>query len=323
VGASGLARPEVRSKLALALDMTSAANVVAPNDVFAEAGRKVLRRHLLRMLDREVGARAGDALAQKQMRVATRRLRATWRVFGDGFKRGVERHFGAETRPVGRAIGAVRDLDVLLGALPDDDALEPFADHLRDRRDVATKALNRLMNGKRYERFVAEMLTFSASPSAGTARRAAALTVREAAPPALAESLERVRVAGAGALGGDDAAAWHQLRIEARRFRYSVEAFADVLDKKATKDLIARIVRVQDHLGAMNDAAVAIEEASLYLAETGAEAGSPTHVALAGFIASREAEIVALRRSFGIPWRGISGAVFERLIAQSTLALVG
>lgn len=322
VDESGLGRPEPRSKLALALDMVAAANKLGPSDLYTEAGRKVLRRHLLRMLDREVDARAGETLAQKQMRVATRRLRATWRVFADGFKRSTERQFANESRRVGRALGAVRDVEVLLEGLPDDAALEPFVTHLGTRRAEAFAGLSRLLAGKRYQRFVEEMLDFTATPAAGAARRAATATVQSTAPVALAEALERVRVAGSLAIDDDDAVAWHALRIEARRFRYSVEAFADVLDKRAARELIERVTRVQDHLGAMNDAAVAIEEASLWIAENEADADGPTHTALARYIARREAEIVALRRGFGGPWRSISGVTFDRRLERALQGMV-
>ena len=53
------------------------------DDHIAEAGRKVLRFHLARMLDREDGTRSGiDPVDVHKMRVATRRQRAAWRVFG-------------------------------------------------------------------------------------------------------------------------------------------------------------------------------------------------------------------------------------------------
>ena len=59
---------------------------VTADDHLAEAGRKVLRFHLARMIAREEGTRAGkDAEELHAMRVATRRQRAAWRVFGEAF----------------------------------------------------------------------------------------------------------------------------------------------------------------------------------------------------------------------------------------------
>ena len=320
VEGSGVARPEPRSKLAQALGMVADANRFGPDDLLAEAGRRVLRRHFLRMLDREIGAAEGDSLALKQMRVATRRLRATWRAFDDAFKKSVS-HFALDTRRVGRALGAVRDLDVFTGTLADDERLASFADQLRERRADSFAALLRLLSGKRYARFVEEMLVFTSSVGAGVARGAATVTVRDRAPAAIAEATAMVRAAGTLAIGGDDAVAWHSLRIEARRLRYTIEGFGDGLDSKAAKELIARVTRIQDHLGAMNDAAVAIEEASLWLADNGADVGSPVHAALGDLIAKRESEIVRLRRGFGSAWRGVSGLSFDRLMADAVKPL--
>ena len=60
---------------------------VAADDHLAEAGRKVMRFHLARMLAREAGTRDGrDPEELHAMRVATRRQRAAWRVFGASFR---------------------------------------------------------------------------------------------------------------------------------------------------------------------------------------------------------------------------------------------
>jgi len=64
------------SKLAMAADLVEKAARVAPDDHWADAARKMLHRHVVRMLEREGATRAGDVLALKQMRVATRRMRA-------------------------------------------------------------------------------------------------------------------------------------------------------------------------------------------------------------------------------------------------------
>ena len=58
------------------------------DDPWAEAGRKVLGFHLAKTLARVPGVIAGeDAEDVHAMRVAARRMRAAWRVFGDGFER--------------------------------------------------------------------------------------------------------------------------------------------------------------------------------------------------------------------------------------------
>ena len=90
---------------------------VTAEDLHAEAGRKVLRFHLARMIAREAGTREGeDPEELHAMRVATRRMRAAWRVFGDGFRTDRTAKFRRRLRTVAARLGAVRDLDVLIEA---------------------------------------------------------------------------------------------------------------------------------------------------------------------------------------------------------------
>jgi len=90
---------------------------VTGDDHVAEAGRKVMRFHLARMLAREAGTRAGkDHTELHAMRVATRRQRAAWRVFGSSFRVARTKRFRSGLREIASRLGAVRDLDVLLEA---------------------------------------------------------------------------------------------------------------------------------------------------------------------------------------------------------------
>ena len=91
---------------------------VTADDVVAEAGRKVLRFHLARLIAREPGTRLGEDPEELHgMRVATRRMRAAWRVFGDGFQPEGTSRYRNRLRDVAGKLGAVRDLDVLVMAL--------------------------------------------------------------------------------------------------------------------------------------------------------------------------------------------------------------
>lgn len=319
---SGLGRPDPNSKLATAARMAEEVSRVTADDLYAEAGRKVLRRHLLRMLDREIGARVGDELALKQMRVATRRLRATWRVFDDGFKGSAQRAFLGQLQQIGQTLGAVRDLDVLLASLPDDPGLFPLAGHWRERRQAAFDALVKLFGSKRYGRFVDRMLDFTGTPGAGATKRLAQARVAEVAPVALRAAIDRMLATGAVAFESEDLEAWHAVRIEGRRLRYSLEAFADVLADKPARDLLRRVTRLQDRLGAMQDAVVATETASRWLDKEGdGDATEAVRTAVEKYIATRQAEIAVSREGFAGPWRGVGGVTFARLLERALAPL--
>ncbi len=318
---SGLGRADSSSKLATAARMADAVNRVSAGGIYAEAGRKVLRRHLLRMLDREIGTRQSDELALKQMRVATRRLRATWRVFDDGFKGSAQRAFLGQLRRIGQTLGAVRDLDVLLVSLAADPGLSPLADHWRGRRRAAFDELLKLLSSNGYRRFVERMLDFTATPGDGATKRLADARVADVAPVALRGAVDLMLAAGALAADSEDLEAWHALRIEGRRLRYSVEAFADVLAEKPTKDILRRVTRLQDRLGAMQDAVVATEAAASWLHEQGDDETAAVRTAVEKYLATRKAEIAASRDGFAAPWRGLSGVTFERLFDRALAGL--
>jgi hypothetical protein len=92
---------------------------VRGDDLWSEAGRKVLRLQLARMLARVPGVITGeDPEEVHAMRVAARRMRAAWRVFGDAFEREPMRRHRRDLREVGAGLGAVRDLDAVIVAGP-------------------------------------------------------------------------------------------------------------------------------------------------------------------------------------------------------------
>jgi inorganic triphosphatase YgiF len=196
IEASGIATAEDHSKLELAKDMVEAAARVAPDDSWADAARKLLRKHLVRMLERESATRAGDANALKQMRVATRRMRATWRVFGNAFAGAHATHFEMNLRHVAELLGAVRDLDVLLSSVGAREDVAMMSASWRARRDAAFDELMRHIDSRAYERFVDAFLE-------GTAAREGASWLTSAAG---ADAPPEQRVAVARYIGQSEGA---------------------------------------------------------------------------------------------------------------------
>ena len=156
---------------------------VTADDHIAEAGRKVMRFHLARMLAREAGTREGrDPEELHAMRVATRRQRAAWRVFGASFRLGRTKRYRNGLREIASRLGAVRDLDVLLEAadiyradLPvsEQRALEPLLADWREHRDDARVLLIRELDSDGYQRWVDDYRDFVRTEGAARpARRA-------------------------------------------------------------------------------------------------------------------------------------------------------
>ncbi len=303
IAAAGVAAPENRSKLEIATDMVERAARVAPEDSWADAARKLLRRHLVRMLERESATRAGDPLALKQMRVATRRMRATWRVFGTAFAGGHAREFEASLRRVADLLGAVRDLDVLLETVEKREEVAVMRASWRARREIAYDELTRHVDSRGYERFVDDFLEGTGARLYWQPGKHAGDRVGEKAPVSLAGARERMLAAAANASGSNEAVAWHELRIMAKRLRYTLEAFRDVLDRRAATDFIERLRVLQDNLGEMNDASIAAREAATWLTSlAGGDAPPEQRVAVARYIGQSESAVAKARLAFAELW---------------------
>src|SRR6185369_4644707 len=232
---------------------------VLADDHIAEAGRKVLRFHLARMINREAGTRHGtDPEDLHAMRVATRRQRAAWRVFGGAFRAGRTKSHRSRLREVASRLGAVRDLDVLLEAadayradLPvaEQRALEPLLGAWRTHRDDARILLVRELDSDGYRRWLDDYAEFVRHE--GTAVVATGPTaphrVRDTAASRILAAYEQVR-AYEPVLRWADVETLHELRIAGKWLRYSIEFVRDALGPDS-EPLIARVTALQDHLG--------------------------------------------------------------------------
>lgn len=304
---------------------------VTADDVVAEAGRKVLRFHLARLIAREPGTRLGEEPEELHgMRVATRRMRAAWRVFGDGFRPEGTRKFRNRLRVVAQKLGAVRDIDVLIMALeayradlPADEgrALEPLCDDWRAQREAARAVLARELDSGGYRRFVNEYRTFVLTAGAG----ALVVTptephhVRDTAGSRIWHAYEAVLAYGP-VLRWADVPTLHQLRIAGKWLRYTLEFVAEALGPDA-RPLIERVVAMQDHLGLMNDAEVAAMKArALLIARTGT-LSNVQNLAIARYLTSREREVARLKRGAAAPWRGLASPVFRRGLGRAVATI--
>ena len=298
---------------------------VSADDPLAEAGRKVLRMHLARMLAAEAGTRSGEDIEQlHKMRVATRRMRSMWRVFDGAYRPKVQVRYVRELRVVATTLGTVRDLDVLIEgvdaytadlAAPGSGGMAPVRLHLVEQREAARSELIEFLDSNRYQDFVSDYLEFVETPGAGELRPAPGLPVlvRHTAGGRIWTAYEHLR-AHEMVLGWADVLALHAIRIDAKRLRYTLESFREVLPP-GVDGLIARIVTLQDHLGMLNDADVAATMARAFLMASGARSAPATQAAVSQYLASREATVVSLRRGLPTVWRPIVALPTRRAIA--------
>jgi CHAD domain-containing protein len=304
---------------------------VVPEDHVAEAGRKVMRFHLARMLAREAGTREGhDPEELHAMRVATRRQRAAWRVFGASFRAGRTKRYRNGLREIASRLGAVRDLDVLLEAadiyradLPvsEQRALEPLLSDWREHRDDARVLLVRELDSEGYRRWVDDYRDFVRTEGAAVmpVGPTEPHRVRDTAASRIWTAYEQVRGYEA-ALRWADVETLHELRIAGKWLRYTLEFVREALGDDSAP-LIARVTALQDHLGLMNDADVSASMARTFLVEHAGELSPLEGAAIGRYLVSREREVARLRRTIGAPWRGVAGVTFRRTLGRVVAGL--
>jgi len=298
---------------------------VLPDQPMAEAGRLIWRRQLMAMLVNEAGARDGSDIEYvHDMRVATRRARSMAALFGDFWDEDEVAPLLAGLKKTARTLGDVRDLDVALDDLaehraamsPEDaEGLAPLADHWAWARDDARARLFKWLDSRSYRRFVAAMDRFTRTPGRGVRAPSPgpeipATQVRHVLPVRILAAFMAVRAYETD-IGrpGLPVETLHALRIDAKRLRYALEPVPHLLgeDGAATVKMLKRL---QDHLGRMNDAAVAGERLRAADAEG---LGSP---ALTSYIAEQDARLAERVATLGEVWEPfVAEPVRTRLLA--------
>ena len=304
---------------------------VSVDDHVAEAGRKVMRFHLARMIAREPGVRSGQDLEDVHaMRVATRRQRAAWRVFGGAFRPGRTKRYRRGLREVAARLGAVRDLDVLLeaadvyrAALPAAErrAMEPLLTDWRTHRDDARVLLIRELDSDDYRRWLDDYRDFVRTEGAAVMPVGPTQPhrIRDTTASRIWNAYELVR-AHEPVLRWADVETLHELRIAGKWLRYSLEFVREALGDRSVP-LIERVTALQDHLGLLNDADVAASMARTFLVEHAGDLSALESAAIGRYLVSREREIARLRRSVGPAWRGVAGISFRRALGRVVAGL--
>lgn len=204
------------------------------------------------------------------MRVATRRLRSTFKTHRRLLDREATDPLGAELKWLAAELGLDRDQEVLderlgsrIEALPAALTLGPVRGRLRAwsaaRRTGSRRRIIDVLDGKRYLDLLDALDALSADPPL---RPAAGRAPGKALPRAVLKDYERLATRVGHALGQPPGperdAALHEARKAAKRARYAGEAARPALGKPA-KRFTRRVKAVQTVLGDHQDSVVARE----------------------------------------------------------------
>jgi hypothetical protein len=172
------------------------------------------------------------------------------------------------------------------------------------------------LDSRRYEQFVTDFTTLL---QRGPTRRAGAQPpVLAVAPELIARRHRKVRRLARAIDEDAPPEEYHKLRIQAKRLRYAVQFLGDLYGRPA-RELVRRLVLLQDLLGLHQDATVAVAHLR-ELAGASRRKLPPATIFVMGLIAGRyQREAAELRRRFpktyrqfrGRPWRALR-AIMER-----------
>jgi CHAD domain-containing protein len=189
-----------------------------------------------------------------RLRVATRRAAAALDAFADLLPGKTYQSARRELRRVRRAAGAARDADVFLDgvrgwSVHQSPAARPglhfLLGHALARRETAQVGLAAAVQ----EASGRTVKLFARLPDQVHGGRKERLSER--ATPTIAGRLGDLAAAAIGSL--DDDQRLHQVRIAAKRLRYSLELFIDCFPPAVKDQLYPRVDAVQDVLGQAND----------------------------------------------------------------------
>jgi CHAD domain-containing protein len=298
---------------------------IAAIDTMAEAGRKLLLNDFIRMTENEAGSRSGEDIEHvHDMRVSTRRMRSALRLLEPYFKTKPVRVFRGGLKKVADALGAVRDLDVLIEDLQkygkkQGVSLDASIALLDAQRTDARHDLNRALDRGSYRRFLISFREFLTTPGAKARNVDPEATtpsqVRHIVPALIYEQLGVVR-AYDSAIAEGDVETLHALRIEFKRLRYLIHFFIDVMGATAS-DYLKDLKAIQDHLGRMQDIQVASDRLEELLGDLDDEGAA----ALTAYLEALDAEVETLTGKFASVWAKFNSSTVQRKLATALLAL--
>jgi triphosphatase len=249
-----------------------------------------------------------------QARVAMRRLRSAFTLFGPLLKGNEAQSLKRRLRDVAGELGVARNLDVYLARAivpalehaPSEPGLAEYRSRVEADRDRAYDHVLATLDSKRFRKLMLDLVTWleagpsreRVDPKADAAREQ---PVEAFAVDVLERHRRKVKKKGRH-LASLTPAERHEVRIEAKKLRYASEFFAGLVQgRKARgrhKDFVAAIEDLQTSLGDLNDIETGHELAAAMAAPVAAPLDNPDEPVLviafaAGHVAGEQDERAA------------------------------
>jgi CHAD domain-containing protein len=273
VQARNLLRAFKRQRLGLFPEtIFRSAPLFAADAPIGEAARAVMARLLDQVLEHEAVVReTATVTAVHEMRKAIRALSTALKLFSPFFVPGVLPAYRRPLRKIMRRLGRSRDRAVFVAQLyrfleeaapagVEQEALQMLATYWERSKVVADQEVQHYLKQPQPRSFLDNLARFLCSEGEGVAAQPepwTAVKVRHLAPHLIYERLAAVR-AFDDYLQQAPLSEMHRLRILTKELRYTLQFFEPVMGPTAM-DAVATVKQLQEHLGALNDARIALQ----------------------------------------------------------------
>lgn len=239
-------------------------NVITPALPIAEAGRLIMANELATVQSHWPALRlSADVTAVHETRKALRRTFTLFKIFAPYFAPGTLARQHDELRRVMRRLAPCRDVAVFrvkLAAYNEaaERPLHNLADYWGYRQMRADESLRDFLNRKSTMRLMDRFAHLAMTTGAGLPEhhdKTAPLLVRHVLPGLIFHRLGDVRAWGE-ILPTATPKQFHQLRIQFKELRYTLSFFEEIISAGGILEISKRI---QETLGDLNDASVAID----------------------------------------------------------------
>lgn len=277
-----------------------------------------LRRLLSAWRRHEPLARLGQEPEElHQLRVTVRRIDATLALFKHQLPEALVRARKA-AKGVLRALGAARDVDVQLAELsrycadlPDEEraAAEPLRRQLEVLGARAHTRMVRLLDSAPTRRWLEDLTVGTEAAAAVAPATHSALAVM---PARVRQRFRKLRKTVRGLPANASMEEFHDVRRRAKQLRYAIESGAGMFGKPA-EDLLKALRRMQERLGAHQDAHMARSRLATLAADS-TIALPPATLFLMGRLAERQSNLISQAdKTLSRSWRRVRGKRWKTL----------
>lgn len=304
------------------------------DDDMQEAAHKILKFHFGKMIKHEPGTMLGKDIEElHDMRVAAMRMKAVMQIFHGHLDIKLKRYF-QNIKITRKYLGGVRDLDVFmeridtyLENLPPErkSELDNLISTLTIERDKARGLMLFHLDSEKHNKFKFKFVKTLEKKHKWTEFNVDKNgiphphKVIDVLPSLLYNQLAKIRSYNDLVYAEDRSFEMlHALRIDIKLIRYTLEFFEEVLGSK-TSGVIKDLKKLQDNLGDLHDAVVAVNLLKNYKRYGKWESHSDKNLieqnkhddqGLDNYLNSRDEQISKLLNEFPIYWEIIMGADF-------------